>query len=354
MINGAVPDEKREKKSRYKRHFPAAPYKIEVKPPKDIDMIKRIPLEKAALQVCIDNSKPPLIFQLPPWQGRMKLDEAQNAPVYMYPASVGMTNFNTGRWGVIRVYIVRPENCSPDADTILYIHGAGWVFGNFHTHEKLVRELAARTGSVVVFPEYSLSPEAKYPTAIEQCYSLLCALPAFTRETGGPFNLDRLSVAGDSVGGNMAIAMTLMAKFRCGPGIARQLLFYPVTNACFDTCTYREFATDYYLYRDGMIWFWNQYTRCEADRAQITASPLRAGLEQLAGLPPALIINGEADVLRDEGEAYASKLLQAGVDVTSVRIRATIHDFVMLNALDQTNACRAAMDLAVSWFLRKG
>lgn len=316
-------------------------------------MKKRIPLEKAALQVCIDSEKQPRIYQLTPRLGRIKLDEVQDAPVAMYPASVCTVNFDTGRWGIIRVFIVRPENYTGNSGTIFYIHGAGWVFGNFHTHEKLVRELAARTGSLVVFPEYSLSPEAKYPVAIEQCYRLLCSLPAFTYGTGGPFNLERLTVAGDSAGGNMAAALTLMAKFRNGPRIHRQLLFYPVTDACFDTCTYMKFAKDYYLYRDGMIWFWNQYTANEAERAQITASPLRACPEQLAGLPAALIINGEADVLRDDGEAYASKLLLAGVDVTAVRIRATIHDFVMLNALDQTNACRAAMDLAVSWLERK-
>lgn len=316
-------------------------------------MKQRIPLEQAALQVCIDSARPPRIYQLPPWRGRLKLDEAQSSPVYMYPATVCMTHFDTGIWGVIRVFIVRPENCPANAGTIIYTHGAGWVFGNFHTHEKLVRELAARTGSVVVFPEYSLSPEAKYPTAIEQCYRLLCSLSSFNSLMGGPFNLDRLTVAGDSVGGNMATVLTIMAKYRKGPRICRQLLFYPVTNACFDTCSYMEFATGYYLYRDGMIWFWDQYTNNEAERAQITASPLRACAEQLSGLPAALIINGEADVLRDEGEAYASKLLLAGVDVTSVRVRATIHDFVMLNSLDQTNACRAAMDLAVGWLNRK-
>ena len=193
-------------------------------------MKKRIPLEKAALQVCIDSEKQPRIYQLTPRQGRIKLDEVQDAPVAMYPASVCTVNFDTGRWGIIRVFIVRPENYTGNSGTIFYIHGAGWVFGNFHTHEKLVRELAARTGSLVVFPEYSLSPEAKYPVAIEQCYRLLCLLPAFTYGTGGPFNLERLTVAGDSAGGNMAAALTLMAKYRNGVMIRR--VPFPIWANC--------------------------------------------------------------------------------------------------------------------------
>ena len=143
--------------------------------------------------------------------------------------------------------------------------------------------------------------------------------------------------------------MSLMAKFRQGPCIQKQLLYYPVTNACFDTCSYYKFAAGYYLYRAGMIWFWNQYTMSERNRNQITASPLRADFHQLAGLPDTMILNGEADVLRDEGEAFAVKLRKAGVNVTAVRFQGIIHDFVMLNALDQTKACRAAMDVSTAW-----
>ncbi len=316
-------------------------------------MQKRIPLEKAALEVCRQSAVPPLIFQLPPAEGRRVLDQLQEAPVYQYPAKISQLDFDTGDWGTIRIYIVRPETCPAVLCPIFYIHGAGWVFGNFHTHEKLVRELAARTGSIVIFPEYSLSPEAKYPTAIEQCYRALCTLPEIAAKEGLTLSMDRLTVAGDSVGGNMAAVMALLSKQRSGPWIHKQLLYYPVTNACFNTGSYRQFAAGYYLYRAGMMWFWDQYTRCPADRCGITASPLRASLDELHGLPEAMIINGEADVLRDEGEAYASRLLLAGVSVTAVRIRATIHDFVMLHALDQTNACRAAMDLSTAWIIRK-
>jgi len=251
------------------------------------------------------------------------------------------------------VHHVNPENIDGTPNVIFYIHGAGWVFGNLHTHNKLVRELAARTNSVVIFPEYSLSPEAKYPTAIEQCYTILNFLPEMAAQLGWDLNFDTLTVAGDSVGGNMATVMALMAKERGGIKIHKQLMYYPVTDARFDTGSYIEFATGYYLQREGMMWFWDQYTTSETDRAQITASPLRATAEQLRDLPDAMILNGQADVLRDEGEAYAVKLRESGVDVTAVRFQGIIHDFVMLNTLDQTNACRAAMDVSTEWINRK-
>ena len=315
-------------------------------------MEKRIPLEKAAVEICDAAAVPPRIYQIPPEQGRKKLDEAQNTPINMYPAAISSRQIQTTN-GTIPLYCVRPENGSDSPHLILYMHGAGWVFGNFHTHEKLVRELAARTNSIVLFPEYSLSPEVKYPVALEQCYWVLTMLPGIATQLCPDACLDTLTVAGDSVGGNMATALTILAKYRNGPRIHKQLLFYPVTNAAFNTVSYQKFADGYYLYRDGMKWFWDQYTTSESDRNHITASPLRATVEQLQGLPDALVIMDEADVLRDEGEAYAKKLLEAGVDTTAVRVLGIIHDFVMLNALDQTHGCRAAMDLATSWINRK-
>lgn len=316
-------------------------------------MQNRISLEPEAVEVCDANAKPPLIFQLPPCKGRKVLEEAQSTPVHMYPADVREITVNTGEWGEIPVYIVCPGHISSPSNVIFYIHGAGWVFGSFHTHEKLVRELAARTHSVLVFPVYSRSPEVRYPVAIEQCYHVLCRLPALLAKMNISMNPCTLTVAGDSVGGNMAIAMTIMAKQRKEPYIQKQLLFYPVTNACFGTASYHQFARGYYLYREGMMWFWDQYTGSSCDRTEITVSPLRADISQLRGLPAAMIINGEADVLRDEGEAYARKLRKAGVDVTALRFQGMIHDFVMLNALDQTKACRVAMDSAAAWINRK-
>jgi acetyl esterase len=204
--------------------------------------------------------------------------------------------------------------------------------------------------AAVVFPEYDLSPEARYPVAIEQNYTVA----QWVVQQGATKDLDptRIAVVGDSVGGNMTAALTLMAKQRGDVPLLQQVLFYPVTDAAFDTGSYDQFATGYFLRRDGMQWFWDQYTTDEAERAQITASPLRATTEQLTGLPPALVITGEADVLRDEGEAYANKLREAGVAVTAVRFQGIIHDFVMLNALRETHAAEAAITLAVETLRR--
>lgn len=311
-----------------------------------------VPLEPAAQEVCRQSAVPPLIFQLPPAEGRKRLETAQDSPVFKCPAAITTVKVDTGEWGCINTHFILPENCARRSGVILYMHGGGWVFGSLHTHDKLVRELASRTGRVIVFPEYTLSPEARYPVAVEQCYSVMCMLPELLQKACIDADLCPLTVAGDSAGGNLAAALVIMAKDRCGPKIHKQLLYYPVTNACFNTCSYQQFAVNYYLYRAGMIWFWDKYAPSASDRMKITASPLRASIEQLKCLPQTMIINGEADVLRDEGEAYARKLLRAGVDVTSLRVNATIHDFVMLNALDNTEACRAAMDASVEWLNR--
>lgn len=314
-------------------------------------MTRKYSLEKSALEFSEANAKPPFIYQLPPEQGRKILDTVQESEVYKYPCIIKDEKVDTGEYGTINVRTITPENHEGTLEVILYIHGAGWVFGNAHTHDKLARELAARTGSVVVFPEYSLSPEAKYPVAIEQNYAVLTMLPQWAEKQG--LNLGCLTVSGDSVGGNMAAVMCLMAKMRKGPQIHQQLLFYPVTDHDFETESYNEFATDYFLTKDGMKWFWDQYTTDENQRNEITASPLKATLEDLQGLPDAMVLNGQCDVLRDEGEAYAVKLREAGVDVTALRFQAMIHDFVMVNALDTSNACRAAMDAATTWINRK-
>lgn len=311
-------------------------------------MKRCVPLEPAAEAVCNQSSVPPLIFQMPPEQGRRVLEEAQDTPVYKYPADIFSDCINTGMWGSIPLYFIAPES-KKIKNIIFYIHGGGWVFGSFHTHEKLVRELSARTDALVIFPEYSRSPEVKYPTAIEQCYFIFSHIKEIVRGHFSIVNCPGLTVAGDSVGGNMAIAMALMSSMRHGPCIQKLLLYYPVTNACFNTPSYCQFAADYYLYREGMKWFWRQYTASVGDRNQITASPLRAGIDCLKSFPQTMIINGQADVLRSEGEAFGERLRCAGVDVTALQIQGIIHDFVMLNALDRTNACRTAMDVSTEW-----
>lgn len=317
-------------------------------------MCRRVFLEPAAEEVCQAAAIPPRVYQMSPDEARESLERLQDSCVYMFPARINKIVFHSASWGTFPVYIVRPERLKEKANIILYVHGAGWVMGSFHTHEKLVRELAARTGCIVVFPEYARAPEARYPIAIEQCYSTLIQLDQILVNIGISASGRKIIAAGDSVGGNMTIAVCLMAKYRNGPDIIRQLLYYPVTNACFNTRTYNEFANGYYLYRQSMIWFWNQYTQSQSDRNEVTASPLRASLEQLTGLPKTMIINGQADVLRDEGEAFANKLSLAGVSVTAIRIKAIIHDFVMLNSLNETNACRAAMDVSTEWIKETG
>ncbi|MEV6270700.1 alpha/beta hydrolase [Kribbella sp. NPDC051936] len=299
-------------------------------------------LEPAAQAFADATAKPPFLFQLSPEEGRKAVDEAQTTDYPKLPVDEEWVTAADGT----KARIVKPQGATGVLPVILYIHGAGWVFGDAHTHDRLVRELAVGAGAAVVFPEYDRSPEVRYPHAIEQSYAVARWIIASGKEHG--LDAQRLAIAGDSVGGNMTAAVTLLAKERGDVKFVQQVLFYPVTDASFDTASYQEFAEGYFLQLDGMKWFWDQYTTDENERNQITASPLRATTEQLQGLPPALVITGEADVLRDEGEAYAAKLLEAGVPTTAVRFAAIIHDFVMLDALRDTYAANAAIELAIS------
>jgi len=303
-------------------------------------------LEPAAAAFAEATANPPYLFDLGPAEGRKTVDEVQSGDIAKPAVDEEWVTVPGGPTGEVRARIVRPAGATGVLPVIVYIHGAGWVFGNAHTHDRLVRELAVGTGAAVVFPEYDLSPEARYPVAVEQNHTV--ARWIVTDGAGHGLDATRIAVAGDSVGGNMAAALTLLAKERGDVPLVQQVLFYPVTDAAFDTGSYHQFAEGYFLRRDAMQWFWDQYTTDEADRAQITASPLRATTEQLTGLPPALVITAEADVLRDEGEAYANKLREAGVPVTAVRYQGIIHDFVMLNALRETHAAEAAITQAVT------
>ena len=283
----------------------------------------------------------PPIYTLSPDDARAVLDGAQAGDVAMAPAEVEEHTIPGGPDGTVSVTVVRPMDRNGSLPAVVYTHGGGWVLGNFATHERLVRDLAEQTGAAFVFVNYPRSPEARYPVAIEQVYATV----RWVAEHGAELGLDgsRLAVAGDSVGGNMTAAVTLLAKERGGPAIRYQALLYPVTDADFDTDTYEQFAEGPWLTRKAMQWFWDAYAPGRlAARPKPTASPLQATLEQLRGLPPALVITDEADVLRDEGEAYGRKLRQAGVDVTAVRYEGVFHDFMMLNALAETNATRAA------------
>ena len=304
-------------------------------------------LEPAALAFADATANPPFLFELPLAEGRKAFDDVQMGDIAKPAIDEEWVTIPGGPTGEVAARIIRPPGATGTLPVILYIHGGGWVVGNAHTHDRLVRELAVGIGAAVVFPEYDRSPEARYPVALEQSSTVA----QWVADEGSSKGLDasRFAIAGDSVGGNMAAAMTLLAKERGGPKLAAQVLFYPVTDANFDTPSYEQFAEGYFLRRDAMQWFWDQYTTDEAQRNEATASPLRAPLEELAGLPPALVITGEADVLRDEGEAYANKLRDAGVPVTAVRYQGIIHDFVMLNALRETHAAKAAIKQAIAF-----
>ncbi|MFI6435450.1 alpha/beta hydrolase [Streptomyces sp. NPDC050759] len=309
------------------------------------DNTPRPVLEPAAQAFAEATANPPYLFDLGPVEGRKTVDEVQSGEIAKPAVDEEWVTVQGGPTGSVRTRIVKPAGATGTLPVVIYLHGAGWVFGNAHTHDRLVRELAVGTGAAVVFPEYDLSPEARYPVAVEQNY----AVARWVVEQGAAKGLDatRIAVAGDSIGGNMAAALTLMAKDRGDVPLVQQVLFYPVTDAGFDTGSYHQFAEGYFLRRDAMRWFWDQYTTDEKQRAEITASPLRASVDQLRDLPPALVITAEADVLRDEGEAYANKLREAGVPVTAVRYQGIIHDFVMLNALRETHAAEAAIAQAV-------
>ena len=307
---------------------------------------------RAFLEGLQQNPGPPL-YTLSPEQARAVLSGLQaSIPVKKLPADIEDRTMPGGPDDTdVSVKIVRPQGGSNETlPVVIYLHGGGWVLGDFSTHERLVRELANSVHAAFVFVNYTPSPEAKYPVSLEQAY----AVTKWVAQNGQTINVDssRLAVVGDSVGGNMAAALTLLSKEREGPNIIFQVLFYPVTDASFETGSYEAFQEDYFLTRKNMKWFWDNYTSDKTNRKEPTVSPLQASVEQLRGLPPALIINGEFDVLRDEGEAYAHKLIDAGVPVTAVRYHGTIHDFVMLNPITDTPPVRGAIEQA-SHMLRK-
>jgi acetyl esterase len=304
-------------------------------------------LEPAAQEFADATANPPFLADLGPVEGRKTVDEVQSGDIAKPDVDIEDTSVPGGPSGEVSVRIIRPKGATGTLPVIVYMHGAGWVFGNNATHDRLIRELADGAGAALVFPNYGLSPEVHYPHALEEGYAVL----RWIADHGAERNLDgsRIAIAGDSVGGNMSAALTLIAKERSGPELAAQALFYPVTDASFDTDSYQQFAEGYFLRRDAMQWFWDQYAPDEDQRDEITASPLRATTDQLAGLPPALVITAEADVLRDEGEAYGRKLREAGVDVTATRYEGVIHDFMMLNALRESNGAKAAITQAIAY-----
>ncbi|MCR3721158.1 MULTISPECIES: alpha/beta hydrolase [Prauserella salsuginis group] len=303
-------------------------------------------LEPAARELAEATDPRPRIYEVPPEQGRQILLDLQSGEGVPRPdVDEQWVDVDAGQWGTVPTRIIRPKGMTGPLPVVFYIHGAGWVFGDDKTHDRLFRELAVGAGAAGVFPVYDRAPEKGYPTQVEQNY----AVGRWVQQHGADYDLDttRIAVTGESVGGCMSTVFALMNKDRGGIDLKAQVLLYPVTNADFDTPSYIQFAEGYYLTREGMKWFWDQYTTDPAQRAEKYASPLQTSLDDLKGLPTTLVITDEADVLRDEGEQYANKLREAGVDVTSVRVAGMVHDFLLLDSLRDTRAANVARHLAI-------
>ncbi len=302
-------------------------------------------LESASQAFVEATANPPQLYELSPDEARKVLDDVQAAPIDKLPADEEWVTV-PAEVGHVQVRIVKPLGATDPLPAVLYMHGGGWILGNAASHDRLIRELANGVQAAIIFVEYDRSPEAAYPVAIEQGY----ATAQWIGNEGAAHGIDasRIAVAGDSVGGNMTAALALMAKERGDVHFVHQSMYYPVTDARMDTRSYEQFATGYFLTAKAMAWFWDAYVPEVSRRSEVTASPLQASEEQLAGLPPAFVAVDEADVLRDEGEAYAGKLRAAGVPVTTVRYNGITHDFMMLNPLSNTCATRAAVAQAIA------
>ncbi len=283
------------------------------------------------------------LYQLDAAAAHKVLTDLQSLPVALQSADIVDTTFPVGPTGTTRIRIVRPKGSTGRLPVLMYFHGGGWVLGDKITHDRLVRELANGVQAAVVFVDYINSPEAKYPTQNEQAYASMLHVVGHADE----LNVDasRLAIMGDSVGGNMSAAITLMAKERNGPKIAYQVLFYPLVDYRSDDSSYQKFADGPWLITKTMQWMFDLQGLDGTEG--ITAYPLRATVDQLRGLPDALIVTDD-DILQDEGEAYAAKLAHAGVRVTTVRYNGTVHDFAMLNPLADTPAARGAIAQAIA------
>lgn len=286
------------------------------------------------------------IEQLSPAAARQVLTDAQNSVTPDYSGIEESESTITQDGIHVDIHITKPAGIGPDAPVFIFIHGGGWVLGDYPTHRRLVRDLVVASGAVAVFPDYTPSPEARYPTAINQIYATVKWVSEHGKEIG--VNAKNLAVVGNSVGGNMTASVVLMAKEKKGPAIKLQVLLWPVTDANFETGSYNELGEGRFLTKNMMIWFWDNYLPDKNTRKEIYASPLQASIEQLKGLPPALIQTAENDVLRDEGEAYARKLNEAGVQVTFTRYGGLIHDYGLLNPLSSVPAVKTALLQAAS------
>jgi acetyl esterase len=293
---------------------------------------------KAFLKALNSGDGPPL-EALPPLEAREVLVNAQ-ASVNVDLSGIDESEKTISADGyTIKLNIVRPEGVKGTLPVFIFIHGGGWVLGDYPTHKRMVRDLVVLSGFAAVFVNYTRTPDAQYPRAVNEIY----AATKWVAEHGEEIDVDgkNLAVVGNSVGGNMATVTTLMAKAKGGPKIKLQILMWPIVDADFETDSYKQFGEKRFLTTPLMKWMYDLYTTDPEKRKEIYASPLQATVEQLTGLPTALIQVAESDILRDEGEAYGRKLDEAGVKVTTVRYNGMIHDFGLLNGLAETPATRS-------------
>jgi acetyl esterase len=282
------------------------------------------PLVRSLLDLAAAQSTAPLT-SMTPAQAR-EMFEKLRLPLPGDPVAKVEDRRIPGPAGEIPIRIYQPENAR---GVLVYFHGGGWVIGSLDSHDAPLRSLANAAGCSVVSVDYRLAPEHRHPAAAEDCYAATCWVADNARSLGA--DPGALAIGGDSAGGNLAAVTALLARERRGPRIRYQLLVYPVTDHDFERASYRENAEGYFLGREDMRWFWNHYVPSQTDRNLFTASPLRA--RDLSGLPPAHLVSAEFDPLRDEGEAYAARLREAGVPVSLTRYDGMIHGFFSMAAI---------------------
>ncbi|MBV9879805.1 MAG: alpha/beta hydrolase [Gemmatirosa sp.] len=300
-------------------------------------------LEPVTQQFIDSVADAPPLYEMSGPDGHKVLTDLQSKPVPLRPADIEDTTWPVGPTGSTRIRIVRPKGATETLPLVMFFHGGGWVLGDKITHDRLVREIAEGVHACVVFVDYINAPEAQYPTQNEQAYASMVYAVEHARELNA--DASRLAIIGDSVGGNMSAEMTILAKERHGPKIVFQVLLYPLTDYRSEDSSYQKFGEGRWLTIKVMQWMFDLQGLDGSE--DYHAFPLRATIEQLRGLPDALIITDD-DILQDEGEAYAYKLGQAGVRVTTVRYNGTVHDFAMLNPLANTPATRGAVQQAIA------
>ncbi|MFF7251127.1 alpha/beta hydrolase [Embleya sp. NPDC008237] len=300
----------------------------------------RVVLDPAVRRLIAASATPPSLDDLDPITGRQALAEAQADRIEDFEVDAVFGAAPVGPSGLVGYWTIRPAGVSGPLPTLFYVHGGRWTLGDAHTHARLISGLVTGAGVAAIVPEYSRSPEARYPVALRECHALL----AWAVDNADSLGLrpDRVAVAGDCAGATLATAVAMTAQAG-GPAIDAQLLYYPLTDAACESDSQRRFAEGHLLTRKALLRYWQDYLGTPASAAPPTASPLSASSAELAGMPPTLVITAEADVCRDEGERYAERLREAGVAASAVRFLGTVHDFVSLNALRDSPPTRAAV-----------